>query len=162
MGELRAAGVVFQGGVARFPNGKKVQDPAEAIYEYLAGDELEYAPPRYDEPIYIKTENFPWKATGRPGVEVKHLAYFNECGPNVSILRLEPGAATPGGRVGCIEMRLVLQGEVEYAGKPCPAVSRLYYPPGVPFGEMTSRSGAEVLVFQVAVPGGEAPPLNVV
>ena len=120
--------------------------------QYLAGDELEYAPPRFEEPIYVKTQNFPWAATAHEGVSVKHLAYFGERGPNVSILRLEPGAKTPSGRVGCIEMRLVKEGGVEYEGKPCPAVSRLYFPPNASFGEMISQ----LAPLGVRVPDGFA------
>ena len=92
-----------------------------------------------------------------PGVSVKHLGYFNECGPNVNLLRVEPGASIPAGNVGWLEMRLVVEGEVEYAGQSCPAVSRVYCPPGVSYEETSSRSGGTILVFQIAVPGGEAP-----
>jgi quercetin dioxygenase-like cupin family protein len=159
--ELRALGVTIRDGVAHFPDGRQ-QDATEAVIEHLEGKKLIYGEPRYVDPVFINSENFPWRETNRPGLSFKHLAYFNECGPNISILRLEPGASTPGGRVGCIEMRVVLHGQVEYAGKRCPAVSRLYFPPHVPFDEMTSQSGAVLLVFQIAVPGGEVPPLLVV
>jgi hypothetical protein len=159
--ELKAEGVVMKDGVAHFPDGKK-QEATEAAVERILGKQVTYAPPRYTDPVFIKSENFPWRETSRPGLFFKHLAYFNECGPNISILRLEAGASTSAGRVGCIEMRVVLNGQVEYGGKRCPAVSRLYFPPHVPFDELTSQSGAEVLVFQIAIPGGEAPPLHVV
>jgi len=158
--EIRSLGVTFENGAAHWPSGKK-QDSYEAIWEHLAGRPIEYAPPRYEEPVYMYTQRFPWRSTVHTGVTVKHLGYFNECGPNITLLHLEPGTSTPCGTVGCVEMRLVLEGEVEYGGKTGTAISRLYFPPGVLYEEMASRSGATILVFQVGVPGGEAPPLKV-
>jgi hypothetical protein len=158
---LQQAGVRFEDGVAKFPDGTK-REPTEAIFEYLHGGKLPYSPARYEEPIFIRSENFPWQQTARPKVFTKHLAYFNDGGPNVTLLRLEPGATVPGGRSGWIDIRAVFSGGVEYAGKSCPALSRLFFPPGISFDEMTSASGAELLIFQLAVPGSEAPPLRVV
>jgi hypothetical protein len=159
--ELRASGVRVEGGVAMFPDGRKL-DPSNATDARLGGGELEFAPPRYDEPIFIKTGNFPWRQTASRGVSTKHLAYFNDVGPNLTMLRLEPGAVAPGGHSVCVDMRVVLSGDVVYAGKKCPAVTRLYFAPGATFDEIGSQSGAEILVLQIAVPGGEAPPLHVV
>ncbi len=156
LSELRAAGVSFDGGVARFPNGKK-QEPAEAIYEHLAGRALTYAPPRYADPIYMQTPQFPWCPTNQPGVRVKHLAYFNEGGPNLTMVRLEPGATMPGGHSRCFDIRVVLEGDVQYGGQTCPAVSRLYFPPDSAFEPLSTHNGAELLVFQIAAPDGPAP-----
>jgi quercetin dioxygenase-like cupin family protein len=153
---LCAQGVVFQKGIAHFPSGKK-QDAAEAIWECLAGRPIEYAPPRYEAPIYVYSQVFPLQSTGRDGVGVKHLGYFNECGPNVSLLHLQPGASVPGSSVSWLEMRIVIEGEVEYAGQHCRAISRIYCPPGGSYDELVSRSGATLFIFQTAVPGGEAP-----
>jgi hypothetical protein len=154
--ELRAQGVVFQHGIAHFPSGKK-QDGMEAIWECVAGREIEYAPPRYEDPVFVYSEAFPWRSTGHQGVSIKHLAYFNECGPSVSLLRLQPGASLPRGKLSWLEMRLVIEGEIEYAGKTCPAVSRIYCPPNATYDETISRSGATLFVLQIAVPGGDYP-----
>jgi len=154
--ELRAEGITFQKGLAHFPSGKK-KDGFEAMWERVSGRPIEYAPRRYEEPIYVHPKAFQWRPTATPGVSVKHLGYFNECGPNVNLLRVEPGATIPPGNVGWLEMRLVVEGEVEYADQSCPAISRIYCPPGVPYEETSNRSGATLLVFQIAVPGGEAP-----
>lgn len=154
--ELRAKGIVFQNGVAHLPSGK-TQDGYEAIWEHLAGRPIEYAPPRYEDPIYIYSQAFPWRPTGRDGVTIKHLGYFNECGPKIDLLHLEPGASMPRGNGDWLEMRLVIEGDVEYEGQSCPTVSRIYCPPGVSYNEMASRLGATLLIFQIAVPGGKAP-----
>lgn len=76
------------------------------------------------------------------------------------MLKMEPGAALPRGGVECIEIRVVLKGAIEYLGVPHAAVSRVYLPPGAEFEAMRSPEGAELLVFQVAAPGGDAPPLR--
>ena len=154
--KLLAQGVVFQKGIAHFPSGKK-QDAAEALWEFMAGRPIEYAPPRYEDPIYIYTQAFKWQPTEYPGVTIKHLGYFNECGPNVSLLHVDPKASVPLQSVNFLDIRVIVEGEIEYAGQSCPAVSRLYCPPGGSYEEMHSDPGATILVFQIAVPGGEAP-----
>lgn len=158
--ELRALGVQFIKGIAHFPDGKK-QDGFEALWEHMAGHKIEYPPARYNEPIFLYTLNFNWQSAKRPGVSVKHLAYLNECGPNISLLHLEPGASTERGALGCFHVRWVIEGEVEFEGQNCPASSFLYYPPGVEYGPMVSRTGATILAIQARPPGGEAPPMGV-
>ncbi len=154
--KLLAQGVVFQKGIAHFPSGTK-QDAAEALWEFMAGRPIEYAPPRYEDPIYIYTEAFKWQPAEYAGVMIKRLGYFNECGPNVSLLRLEPKASLPGARVNWLDIRVVLDGDATYAGQRCPAVSRLYCAPGGSYDEIRSDSGATLLVFQIAAAGGQAP-----
>ena len=58
--ELRADGVTFQTGAAHFPSGKK-QDGFEAMWERVACRPIEYAQPRYEEPIYVHPEAFQWR-----------------------------------------------------------------------------------------------------
>jgi anti-sigma factor ChrR (cupin superfamily) len=154
--KLLTQGVVFQKGIAHFPSGKK-QDSIEAIWECLAGRPIEYAPPRYEDPIYFHSQSVSWQPTGSDGISIKHLGYFNECGPNVDLLRLEPGASMARGHVSCLEMRIVIDGEVEYGGQNCPAISRIYCPPDAYYDETVSHSGATLFVFQIAVPGGAGP-----
>jgi hypothetical protein len=159
--ELRDLGVVFEDGIATWPDGRK-QDGYEIVFERLTGMKLEYAPARYDSPIFVEGKNFPWQSAGQPGVTYKHLGYFNEIGPCVSLVHLEPGAETEAGKLGCYQVRFVVDGEVEYADQPCPTGSALYYPPDKPYEATTSEKGGTVLVIQ-AKPriGGEAPPMHV-
>ena len=154
--KLLAQGVVFQKGIAHFPSGKK-QDAAEALWEFMAGRPIEYAPARYEDPIYIYTHAFKWQPTEYVGVTIKRLGYFNECGPNVGLLHFDAKASVPPQHVDCLDIRVILEGEVEYAGQSCPGVSRLYCSPGGSYEEMRSETGATALVVQIAVPGGEAP-----
>lgn len=157
--ELRALGVTFPKGIAHWPDGRK-QDSFEAVWEYLAGRKIEYPPARFHDSVFMYSPNFPWRPTKHAGVSIKHFANFNETGPNVFLLHLEPGSKTPRGSVGFYQVRWVIEGETEYAGQPCPGVSFLYYPPGVPYEEMVSPSGATVLVIQAQPPGGGEPPVG--
>jgi hypothetical protein len=159
--ELEAQGVTFDGRYVVFPDGRK-QDNYEATWEHLSGRKAEYAPPRYREPVHMYEQNFPWRPTRHRGISAKHLAYFNECGPNISFLKLDAGASTPAGTSVCMDLRLIVEGEVEYEGQTCPAVSRLFFPPDLPYEPISSRTGATILVFQVAVTDGPPPPLHVV
>jgi hypothetical protein len=159
--ELQAQGVRFENGAAHYPDGHN-QDGFEAVWEHLAGRKIEYAPARYDDPVRVMSQSFPWLSTGAPGVTSKHLGYFNEGGPNVHLVHLEPGARTAKGALDCAQIRFVVDGELEYAGTTCPSVSCLYYPPGASYEGLESRSGATVLVIQMKAPRGEAPPLSVV
>jgi hypothetical protein len=108
------------------------------------------------------SQSFAWQPTSASGVSSKHLGYFNEGGPNVQLVHLEPGAHTEKGTLDCAQIRFVVDGEVDYAGTSCPSVSCLYYPPGASYEGLESRSGATVLVIQMKSPGREAPPLSVV
>ncbi len=158
---LKAAGVRIEDGVAVFPDGRK-DEPANAVYAFMAGRKLAYAPARYLDPVTMQTGNFPWLPTAHAGVSARHLAYFNECGPSLAMLKLDPGAALPAGRAACLEIRMVLKGAVECGGERHAAVSRIYMPPGADYERLESSEGAELLVFQIAVPGGEAPPPRVI
>ena len=92
-----------------------------------------------------------------PGVSVKRLGFFNDPGPAVQLLRLEPGASTPPGETSSLMIRWIYEGEAEYHGSPLPAVSNLYYPPEAPFDEMKSSAGATVLSIELPSPGSQAP-----
>ncbi len=158
---LKASGVRIEDGVAVFPDGRK-DEPANAVYEFMAGTKFVYAPARYLDPVTMQTENFPWLPTAHAGVRARHLGYFNECGPSIAMLKLDPGTVLPAGRAGCLEIRMVLKGAVECCGERHAAVSRIYMPPEADYERLESRGGAELLVVQIAVPGGEAPPPRVI
>jgi hypothetical protein len=159
--EMEAQGIRFENGVARYPDGHN-QDGFEAVWEHMVGRPVEYAPARYDDPVRVLSQSFPWCSAGEPGVTSKHLGYFNETGPNVHLVHLEAGASTARGALDCAQIRFVVDGEIDYAGTNCPSVSCLYYPPGAAYEAMESRDGATVLVIQIKAPQGATPPLNVI
>ena len=55
--------------------------------------------------------------------------------------------------------RQVYEGEVEYAGQPCPAVSSLHYPAGTEYQGLFSATGATLLSIelQAQLPRSEPP-----
>jgi hypothetical protein len=149
-------GVKFESSLAHFPDGRR-QDGSEALWEYWAGDKISYMTPRFKEEVWVDTEQFEWQPAGVPGVSLKRLAYFDSRGPACALLRLEPGASTPAGETGSVMMRFIYEGEVDFAGKHCPAVSSLYYPPDAPYERMHSATGATVLSVELQLAGNSLP-----
>jgi len=96
--------------------------------------------------------------TDTSGVFVKHLGYFNEVGPNIKILRMEPGASTNPGSAPCQQVRYIVEGEVSYEGEKYNAVSCMYFPANKPYSATTTSRGAKLFIIQLASPEGEAPP----
>jgi quercetin dioxygenase-like cupin family protein len=65
----------------RLPDGRVTRkDGYEAIWEHVNGREVEYPPPRYEEPVIMHPANFQWRPTRDPGFALKHLGTFGERG----------------------------------------------------------------------------------
>lgn len=158
MSALRETGVQFSDGQAIHPDGRS-QDATEACWEYLLGGEVQYAPARFDAPVVVDTTSFAWVAVGE-GIAQRRIACFNESGPSISMLRLEPGSETGGGVSPCAQVRFVVEGEVEYDRVSCPGVSCLYYPPGVEYAPLRSKGETTLLLIGFQAPGGAKPPLD--
>ena len=138
-------------------NGKK-QDAFEAVQEYIVGSKLNYPEPRYRSYIIMRHANYSWvPLEGAPGVSVKHLGYFNESGPNIKLVRMESGAETPRGQVDFQQVRLVLEGEVNYDGENYKPVSCMFFPAGAPYLATNAVRETTLLVTQLGTPG--SPPL---
>jgi hypothetical protein len=148
----------FEGGIFVWPDGRK-QDGSEAVVERLMGDELKYPPPRYSDIVVMRSYNYPWRTlNGISGVSVKHLGYFNEVGPNIKLVKIEPGARTQPGTAPCQQVRYIIEGEAIYEDERYTAVSCMYYPAHAPYGSTSSESGATLLVVQLASPSSLEPP----
>jgi hypothetical protein len=148
----------FERGVYR-PNGGRPEEAFNAVMRQLTGHDLEYPRPRYDDIVGMRSASYRWlPLAGAPGAWVKHLGYFNEAGPNVKLLKLDPGASTPAGEAPCQQLRFILEGEVAYDGQACGAVSCMYFPAHTPYAATSSPQGAELLVIQLAAPDGAPPP----
>lgn len=87
---------VFEKGVYTWykPDGTKVnQDAYEAVWEHVHGRKLEYPKPRYDRPVFIRSDRFDWvPVRERPGVESKPIGVFTERESTVTLYRLAAGA----------------------------------------------------------------------
>ena len=156
------AGGEFKKGICHWPDGRK-QDAQEAVrdaqYPKLFGKEYTYPDPVFTDPVWFNTNNIAWKPSDIPGVSVKRVACFQDEGPAVSLIKLEPGASAPAGKTGSIVIRHIYEGEAEYAGQRLPAVSNLYYPPDTSYEALTSKTGATVyqVELQATLPGSESP-----
>ncbi len=152
----------FEKGIFAWSDGRK-QDSFEAIAERLMGEELSYPAPRYKDYVVMNAENYDWRPLkNTSGVFVKHLGYFNEVGPNIKILRMDPGASTNPGISSCQQVRFVVEGDVSYEGQAYNSVSCMYFPADKPYSATTTSSGAKLFIVQLASPSGEAPPYCVI
>jgi hypothetical protein len=151
----------FEKGLFIWPNGKK-QDAFEAVQEYIVGSKLKYPEPRYRNYIIMRHSNYSWvPLEGAPGVSVKHLGYFNERGPNIKLMRMEKGAETPQGEVNFQQVRLVLEGEVDYDGEKYQPVSCMFFPAGAPYAPTRAVNETTLLVTQLGMPGSSPLPFCV-
>ena len=73
--------------------------------------------------------------------------------------KLDPGACTLPGKAGAFMIRYIYEGEVEYGGKPCRALTNMYYPPNTPYERLTSQTGATILSIelQARLPSSDPP-----
>jgi hypothetical protein len=95
--QLKAVGD-FEGGVYRrhtpAEDGRKNQDAYEAIWELQNGRPVEYARPRFMDPIHFREKNFPWlPAEGYAGVALKPIGTFTERDVQVHCIQLDAGAS---------------------------------------------------------------------
>jgi len=87
-----AAHGTFSGGIYRGPDGR-TRDGYEAVWEHVHRQPVAYPPPRFDEPILMWPEHWPWvPSREEPGVATKLLGIFAERGLDLRAVRLEPGA----------------------------------------------------------------------
>jgi hypothetical protein len=89
-------GVFFRNpGTNLAPGQKKNQDGYEAIWEHVYGRPIEYPKPRYEAPVLMNPDNYPWMPeAGAPGVARRHIASFSERRIEIAQIRLDAGART--------------------------------------------------------------------
>ena len=88
----------FEGGVFRrnapAADGRKNQDAYEAIWEHQNGRAIEYAKPRFMDPIHFREKNFAWQpVAGQAGVCRKPIGHFTEKDVGLHFFQLAAGAA---------------------------------------------------------------------
>jgi hypothetical protein len=145
-------------GLFVWPDGRK-QDSAEAIREYVFGRKIEYPKARYNTYVVMHSQEYSYEPLeGAPGVQVKHLGYFNEFGPNIKLVSMDAGASTPAGQAEFEQLRLLIEGDISYAGKQYAAVSCMYLPAGIPYPKTSTQKGATLFVVQVGARKRGRPP----
>jgi hypothetical protein len=106
----------------------------------------------------MRQAKFPWvPLEDVAGVEVRHLGYFNERGPNIKIVKMDRGAETPAGKAGFLQVRYLLEGEISYEGASYAPVSCMLIPANSAYSRTSTSSGATLLVIQLGVRGGKPP-----
>ncbi len=74
------------------PDGRKRnQDGYEAVWENAYRHPIDYAKPRYDQPIFMRPKNFSWVSDGA-GSSYKLLGDFSERGTRLGFIGLAAGA----------------------------------------------------------------------
>jgi hypothetical protein len=145
----------FEGGVFTrtdelTPGEKRNQDSYEAIWEHVNKRKLAYPKPRYDEPIRIKPQNFEWQSRpGEPGVATKLLGMFSERGSELSMLRLDGGAASRLAPFGGIRIGFVVQGDGAVNGR---AVYKHSAFSLAPAEDCSLAAGAGMQLLMIALP----------
>jgi hypothetical protein len=139
----------FAEGVYTDAQGRK-HDGYEAILARIMGvDRIEYPEPRTTGYLVCRSYIYPWtELTGTPRAHIRHLAYLNECGPNVKLVRLQEGAQLAAGVSPGHQVRWVIDGAIEYEGEEYEAISFAMFPNGDEHGEMRARRESTLLVAQ--------------
>lgn len=94
LGEFRD-GVFFRNrGANLAPGQKKNQDGYEAIWEHQYGRPIEYPKARYESPVLMNPDNYPWVPdAGAKGVARRHLGSFSERHIEVGQTQIAAGAS---------------------------------------------------------------------
>jgi quercetin dioxygenase-like cupin family protein len=118
---LIAEGGTFAKGIYTrvMPDGSKInKDSHAACFEAITGQKMQFPKPRYTAPVIMKPQHYNWVADRKlDGVDHKHLGTFGEYRSGVRLMRLAPGAHIPAHIQEDAEVRYLVEGAVNYAGK---------------------------------------------
>lgn len=154
--ELKKIGTIEKG---RFTRDGKTIDSFEAIVLHMTGEIPEYPDPLVRSATIFNTVAREWRPVeDRPGISVKHVAYLSEVGPNIKLVRIDPGAELAGSSTNWDEVRFVVEGSVDFEGESYPAPSGLFFPENCRFGGTRSAEGAVMMCVQIARHWSKAPP----
>jgi Cupin domain len=146
----------FEAGIYTDAEGR-TQDSYVALSEYITGKPLEYPTARYDDYVAVHSSAFPWvESSIHDGVALRHLATFNETGPEAIMLKLEAGAELPPAAIPFQQARFILDGAVEYAGGEYSGISFAYIPPDAKFEATRVAIETTMLVITWSYAGGPA------
>jgi hypothetical protein len=113
-------GVFFRNpGTNLAPGQKRNQDGYEAIWEHIYGRPIEYPPPRYEAPVLMNPDNYPWlPEPGTPGVARRHIASFSERRIEIAQTKIDAGAEAVEAAPIAPRFLLVVEGAGTAAGTP--------------------------------------------
>lgn len=133
------------------PGQKKQQDGYEAIWEHVYGRPIEYPKPRFEAPILMNPDNYPWvPEAGAPGVARRHIASFSERRVEIAEIKLEAGARTEEQAPEAPRFLFVRAGEGSAAGAPIRKHSLVELAAGEN-AALTAVSGLHILTISMPV-----------
>ncbi|GJH31016.1 hypothetical protein [Caballeronia novacaledonica] len=93
------------------------QDGSEACFEQATGQKVQYAKPRYEEPILMDPSSYEWVPEAARGVSTKWLGSFTERELRVGFTRVETESVFHAGEQASIELLYLAEGEVQHEGR---------------------------------------------
>ena len=146
----------FDEGIYTYSTGRK-RDAYEAILEELTGKPVEYPPSRLDTYVVMRSGRFPWIDSEFPGVKMRRMGYFFECGPNIQMLQMEAGRKLPAGTPSGHRAMFLLSGKVRFSGREFEPFSYFMLPEGAPYDAMEALETSELLAIGWTLPGKTVP-----
>jgi hypothetical protein len=135
------------------------QDSYEAVWEYIRGRELVYAPPRYTTQVVMDPQNFVWLADPKqPGVTRKWLGSFTERQVLISYLRVDPRATLKLDKYPAPQILYVVKGALSHQGKTYGANTAFSLDEGEGPVEFAGVEANELLFIQLPVFAENAAP----
>jgi uncharacterized cupin superfamily protein len=136
----------FRSGVYH-PRAGKPRDGFEALLEHITGAPVAYAAPRYDAPIRMRTAAYTATPDPRDARIVRrHLARFNECGPDVVVATLQPGATLASEVPAADRLTVLISGEAVYRGAAIEGIACLHVPYGMTSEALVARTECTLLI----------------
>lgn len=126
--ELKSRGE-FRKGVY-YPREGKAMEAFQAAWEVAAGKRAVYPKPRFDEPILMHVDAFPWPASTEAGVKRKQIASFGNDGLRIAMTRLDRAARYAAGDPEQSVIVFVLDGEAAAGGQALSRCSAVLLEPG--------------------------------
>lgn len=134
------------------PGQKKQQDGYEAIWEHIHGRPIEYPKPRYEAPVTMNPDNYPWVPESG-GVARRHIASFSERRIEIAQVKLEAGARVVESAPTAPRFLFVLEG----AGTAGEAPIRRHSLVELAAGESTALAAtSEMVLLTIAMPSFSA------
>ncbi len=147
----------FEEGVYTFASGRK-RDAYEAILEEITGQSISYPTSRLNSYVVLKTETMPWTRHATvAGLELKHLAYFFETGPNLKMVRIAKGSALPASTPIGHRAVFLLEGEVSFNGDRFQDLSYFVLPSQEAHAPMEALSETKLLIVGWSTLGEQVP-----
>jgi hypothetical protein len=132
------------------PNEGKAMEAFQAAWEEATGTRAVYPKARFDEPIFMHLDAFPWSPSAQRGVATKSIASFGECGLRLGLTKLDGGAVRAFGDPVQSTIAFVLDGEAALSDRSLSRYSAVLLEPGEAL-ELGARSAA-LEVIEIMLP----------